>query len=82
VVAVDGDGAVLALGSCKWPQGQNTDHEHGTVELDKLETIRDELGAPEADLYFFDRVGFSTRLHELAGERDDVHLVPVAELGR
>jgi len=81
VVAVDGAGAVVALGSCKWPRAENTDHEHGTVELDKLETIRDQLGAPDAHLYFFDRVGFSSRLHELADERDDVHLVLAAELG-
>jgi len=46
-----------------------------------LETIRDQLGAPDAHLYFFDRVGFSSRLHELADERDDVHLVLAAELG-
>jgi uncharacterized protein len=82
VVAVDGDGSVVALGSCKWPRAENTDHEHDTVELDKLETIRDELGATDADLYFFDRVGFSPRLHELADERDDVKLVLAAELGQ
>jgi uncharacterized protein len=81
VVAVDGDGKVIALGSCKWARAANTDHEHGADELDKLETIRNELEAPEADLYFFDRVGFSDRLHELAGERDDVRLVLVDELG-
>ncbi|HVW45683.1 MAG TPA: ATP-binding protein [Solirubrobacterales bacterium] len=81
VVAVDGDGAIMALGSCKWPRAENTDHEHGTVELDKLETIRNELGAPDAVLYFFDRVGFSDRLHELAAERDDVRLVLAGELG-
>jgi hypothetical protein len=58
--------------SAPWPRSQ---------ELDKLETIRDELGAPDADLYFFDRVGFSSRLHGLADKRDDVHLVLAAELG-
>jgi hypothetical protein len=81
VVAVDGDGAIMALGSCRWPRAENTDHEHGTVELDKLETIRDELGAPDADLYFFDRIGFSDRLRELAAEREDVRLVLADELG-
>jgi hypothetical protein len=80
-VAVGGDGAVLALGSCKWPRAENTDHEHDTVELDKLETIRDELEAPDAHLYFFDRVGFSSRLHQIAEGRDDVHLILAAELG-
>ncbi|HMI82354.1 MAG TPA: hypothetical protein VK480_11240, partial [Solirubrobacterales bacterium] len=51
------------------------DHVHEAGELDKLETIRSELGAPGAHLYFFDRVAFSPRLQELAAERDDVHLV-------
>ncbi len=81
VVAVDGDRSVVALGSCKWPRAENTDDEHDTVELDKQETIRDELGATDADLYFFDRAGFSSRLRELADERHDVHLVVAAELG-
>jgi hypothetical protein len=57
----------------------NIDHEHDTVELDKLEAIRDELGPTDADLYF-DRVGFSPRLRELADERNDVHLAFAAEL--
>lgn len=80
VVAIDSDGRVEALGSCKWPEAGNDRHLHEASELDKLETIRDELGAPNAQLYFFDRVGFSPRLHELASERDDVHLVLASEL--
>lgn len=80
-VAIDANGAVLALGSCKWADGANADHEHPTVELDKLEKIRDELEAPQAQLYFFDRVGFSPRLRELEAEREDVHLVLAGELG-
>lgn len=82
VVAVDSDGQVEALGSCKWPEAGNDEHEHEAAELDKLETIRKELKTPAAQLYFFDRVGFSPRLHELAAERDDVHLVSAAELDR
>lgn len=79
--AIDERGAVLALGSCKWPADGGGPHEHSAAELDKLETIRRHLEAPEATLYFFDRGGFSPRLRELAAERADVRLVPVAELG-
>lgn len=81
VVAVDEQGAILALGSCKWPDSSNTGHEHQAGELDKLERIRAELGASGAGLYFFDRAGFSDRLHELARKRGDVHLVSASRLG-
>ena len=80
VVAVDADGGIIALGSCKWPAASNVQHEHGAAELDKLETIRQELDAPEVPLDFFDRVGFSSRLRQLAGERPDVRLVLIDEL--
>jgi uncharacterized protein len=75
VVAIDEDGAVLAPGSCKWADPKNAKHTHPAAELDKLETIRSELDAPEAQLYLFDRVAFSPRLREVEAERDDVHLV-------
>lgn len=81
VAAVDENGAVVALGSCKWPGAGTRDHVHDAGELDKLETIRSELGAGDAQLYFFDRVAFSPRLRELADERDDVHLVLAGQLG-
>jgi uncharacterized protein len=80
VAAVDADGRVMALGSCKWPDADNDGHVHQAGELDELETIRDELEAPGAALYFFDRVGFSPRLQELASEREDVHLVRAGDL--
>lgn len=80
-VAVDAAGKVIALGSCKWPGAGNEGHAHDAAELDKLETVRQELDAPNALLYFFDRVSFSPRLHELAAERDDVRLVLAADLG-
>jgi AAA+ ATPase superfamily predicted ATPase len=80
VVAVDSAGEVEALGSCKWPEAGNDKHVHEAGELDKLETIRKELGAPGAHLYFFDRVDFSPRLQKLASEREDVHLVLASEL--
>jgi uncharacterized protein len=81
VVTIDSQGTVLALGSCKWPAATTKGHAHGADELAKLETIRAELAAPEADLYFFDRLAFSPRMRELADERDDVHLVLADQLG-
>lgn len=80
VVAIDAKGAVLALGSCKWADQESANHEHGADELDNLERIRDELEAPTAQLYCFDRVVFSPRLRQLEAERDDVHLVTVGEM--
>lgn len=80
VVAIDEQGAVIALGSCKWPGPGGDHHVHEAGELDNLEVIRDELEAPRAQLYFFDRVAFSPRLRELERERDDVHLIPVEQL--
>jgi len=80
VVAVDEAGGVIAVGSCKWPDATTPGHEHSAAELDKLETIRKELGAPDAKLLFFDRVAFSPRLQELAEQRDDVTLVRVKDL--
>ncbi len=82
VVAVDEAGTVVALGSCKWPNARTPDHVHDASELDKLETIRTELGAEGAPLYFFDRVAFSPRLRELEAERDDVRLVLADQLGQ
>jgi AAA+ ATPase superfamily predicted ATPase len=80
-VAVDADGKVLALGFCKWPEAGSERHAHGAEELDKLETIREELEAPDAVLYFFDRLAFSARLPELEHERDDIRLVRAHQLG-
>jgi AAA+ ATPase superfamily predicted ATPase len=79
-VAVDAEGRVMALGSCKWPEADNDKHEHDAGELDKLEMIREKLDAPDAALYFFDRGGFSPRLRELASQREDVHLVLAGDL--
>jgi AAA+ ATPase superfamily predicted ATPase len=81
VVAVDERGKVIALGSCKWPEAGSAGHAHDAAELDKLEAIREELGAPDAHLYFFDRLAFSSRLRELETERDDVRLVIADRLG-
>jgi len=81
VVAIDEAGEILALGSCKWAAAGNHDHRHPTEELAKLERVRLELEAPDAKLYFFDRVGFSERLEEQASERADVNLVLTVEMG-
>lgn len=78
VVAIGEAGEVVALGSCKWAGADNTDRRHPTEELTKLERIRLELDAPEAKLCFFDRLGFSPRLEQLAEARSDVLLVPTA----
>lgn len=75
VVATDESGKVLALGSCKWAPAGNHAHRHPTEELAKLERVRLELEAPDAKLCFFDRVGFSQRLEELASERADIDLM-------
>jgi AAA+ ATPase superfamily predicted ATPase len=80
-VAVDGEGRVVALGSCKWPGPGGRGRAHGAEELGKLEIVREELRAPSAPMYFFDRLAFSTRLRRLAAQRDDVRLVPVGEFG-
>lgn len=80
-MAIDEHGKAVALGSCKWPGVGNEDHAHGADELDKLETVRGELGAPKALLFFFDRIAFSPRLRKLEAERDDVRLVTVDEFG-
>jgi AAA+ ATPase superfamily predicted ATPase len=82
VAAIDDAGQVIALGSCKWADASTESHEHPTVELAKLETIRKHLHVPSAALYLFDRVGFSARLRELAAERDDVNLVLVGDMLR
>lgn len=80
-VAVNEQGEAIALGSCKWPAAGNQGHTHSAAELDKLEAVREELGAPDARLYFFDRLAFSSRLRELEAERDDVRLVLAEQLG-
>ncbi|HEV2998589.1 MAG TPA: ATP-binding protein [Solirubrobacteraceae bacterium] len=76
VVAVDAEGEILALGSCKWSVNA-----HDAVELDKLQTVARMLDIQEPPLYFFDRTGFSERLYEIARERSEVHLIRTDEMG-
>lgn len=76
VVAIDADGRVIALGSCKW-----SDRKHDAAELDKLEAVagmlrKEELLAGDGvPFLFFDRTGFSPRLREIAAQRADVRLI-------
>jgi AAA+ ATPase superfamily predicted ATPase len=72
VVPIDSSGKVLALGSCKWSGDEHP--------VEELETIAELLETPAAPLYFFDRTGFSQRLRELDAQRDDVHLIDLADL--
>lgn len=76
VVAVDAAGRVVALGSCKWSASP-----HDARELDKLQTVAQMLEIDPPPLYFFDRTGFSERLHQIAHERSDVHLLHTRDLG-
>ncbi len=76
VVAIDAEGEVLALGSCKWSANA-----HDAGELDKLQTVAQLLGIEAPPLYFFDRTGFSGRLRDIERERSDVHLVMTADMG-
>jgi AAA+ ATPase superfamily predicted ATPase len=80
IAGINENADVVVLGSCKWPDATTPDHVHRADELDKLETIRAHLHAPEAELLFFDPVAFSPRLQTLATERDDVRLVPADAL--
>jgi len=75
VAAIDADGKVIALGSCKW-----STNPHDAAELDKLQTVAQMLDIDLRPLYFFDRTGFSKRLHQIARERPDVHLLATTDM--
>jgi AAA+ ATPase superfamily predicted ATPase len=75
MAAIDAHRKIVALGSCKW-----STRVHDTAELDKLQTAAQMLDIDLPPLYFFDRTGFSERLHEIARERPDVHLVTTTEM--
>lgn len=78
VVAVDADGRVLALGSCKWSKERV-----GDAERMKLERLIPEVCArgEQPALYFFSRQGFDRSLEEAAKrDPDRCRLVPIADL--
>jgi len=77
VVAVDDDGRVIALGSCKWTAGEMPYSEK--IKLDALATYL--LGDAESPaLYFFARSGFEERLAAQAEQDPRIHLVTPGEL--
>ncbi len=75
-VAVDDDGAVIAVASCKW-----TDGEMPVAEKAKLEALGAYLrpGDPPA-LYLFSRSGFEAPLQEAAAADPRLNLVGVERL--
>jgi uncharacterized protein len=76
-VAVDEDGAVIAVGSCKWTMGELP---YG--EKDRLEALGRHL-APDGQppgLYFFARHGFAPGLAADAEMDSRIHLVTLARL--
>lgn len=60
-VAIDADGSILALGSCKWTNGPQGDDERR-----KLESVAEEIcgKGEEPSYYFFSREGFGESLIE------------------
>ncbi len=82
VVAVDDDGRVVALGSCKWTAGKMPCSEK--TKLDALATyLLPDADPPASDppaLYFFARGGFDRRLAAEAGEDPRIHLITPDEL--
>ncbi len=82
VVAVDDDGRVVALGSCKWTAGKMPYSEK--TKLNALATyLLPDADPPASDppaLYFFARGGFDRRLAAEAGEDPRIHLITPDEL--
>lgn len=77
-VAVDDDGRILAIGSCKWTSGKLPFSEKMKLEALAAHLTPDD--GPEPKLYFFARSGFDAKL-VAAAERDDrLRLVTPGEL--
>ncbi len=80
IMAIDGEGHVIALGSCKW-----TNHPHGDAERMKLERIAQKVcrDGENPVYYFFSRCGFTADLESASG-RDAARcrLVTVDDLFR
>jgi AAA+ ATPase superfamily predicted ATPase len=76
-VALDDDGAVIAVASCKWTGGKMP-----AAEKNKLEALAAHLrpsGEPPA-LYLFSRSGFEVGLIETAATDARLHLVSLEEM--
>ncbi len=77
-VAVDDDGRVLAIGSCKW-----TADGMPYAERERLEALATHLTQPgdtAPDLYLFAREGFDERLLDTARRDERLHLVSAGQL--
>ncbi len=86
VVAVDHEGAVLALGSCKWTAGVMRSGEKAQlrrlaghlVSITRKPAHASDLHEP--DIYLFSRSGFDRKLAREARDDPKCHLVEVDEL--
>jgi len=76
-VAIDDDGAVIAIGSCKW-----TDGPLDTDELAKLDALALHLaaGGERPARYCFSRSGFTQQLKAAARRDPGLHLVTPKQL--
>jgi uncharacterized protein len=76
-VAIDDDGEVIAIGSCKWTKG-----EMPAEEKDKLEALAAHLRptGERPSLFLFSRSGFEGPLEEAAEDNPQLRLVPLAEM--
>jgi hypothetical protein len=77
-VAIDHEGHVMAVGSCKWTSGPMTHEEMGMLRRLASHIAHD--GA-EPDLYLFSRSGFATTLTREAEKDPQCHLIEVAAIG-
>ena len=76
-VAIDDDGNVTALGSCKWTAGALPYGEKNRLDVLGSHLLPD---GPAPQLYFFARSGFDEELTREAATNDRVHLVLPADL--
>jgi AAA+ ATPase superfamily predicted ATPase len=76
-VALDDDGRVLALGSCKWTAGALPYREKKKLDALAAHLVSD---AEPPTLFFFARSGFDARLEQEAAEAGRVRLVTPPDL--
>jgi uncharacterized protein len=77
VVAIDHDGGVAAVGSCKWTKGRMTREETNLIRRLARHISPD---GPAPDLYLFSRSGFDAALAKEAEKDPTCRLVAPAEL--
>jgi uncharacterized protein len=76
-VALDHDGTVLALGSCKWTTGAMTYREKTLLRRLAGHLVPGEEGP---DLYFFSRSGFDRKLTQESRDDPKCHCIEVGGL--